>query len=55
MNDVKAKRYAVLRRWRDNPDDFEVYEYTASKTEAELMIAKLPKSVEYRWEVGKYN
>lgn len=50
----KAKPYAVLRRWEDNPGDFEVYEYAESEQEAKEIIAKLPKSPRYRWEVGKY-
>lgn len=53
-NKIEPKRYAILRRWNDNPKDFEVYEYCKSEKEAEAMIAWLPKSNLYKWEVGKY-
>lgn len=50
----KPKRYAVLRRWLDNPSDFEVYEYAESEEEARQIIRSLPTSNQYRWEIGKY-
>ena len=49
-----AKHFAVLRRWIDNQNDFEVVEYASSEQEAKDMIDRLPKSDQFRYEVGTY-
>lgn len=49
-----AREWAVLRRWKDNPSDFEVVEYCATQQEAEQHIAKLSRSHYYNYEVGHY-
>lgn len=54
MREIKAKPYAVLRRWNDNPDDFEVVEYAATVGEAHEIIRSLPKSADCKYEVGEY-
>lgn len=46
--------YAVLRRWKDNPTDFQVLEYCKTKQEAEAWIHQQPTSHLYTYEVGAY-
>lgn len=52
----KPKQFAVLRRWADNPTNFQVWEYCETVEEAQELIRTLPKpkNKEYQWEVGAY-
>lgn len=48
------KEYAVVRRWKDDPSDFEVVEYFETLIECRQFIAKQKKSHRFQWEVAKY-
>jgi hypothetical protein len=51
---IQPKHYAMLRRWHDNPNDFQVIEYCLSEQEAREIIHYMPKSTLWQYEVGKY-
>lgn len=49
-------RYAVIRRWKDNPRDFQVLEYMASKLEAAEYITAHPHHRgDYELEIAIWN
>ena len=50
----EAKKYAVVRRWKDNPRDLQVVEYFSTVEEGNAYIKTQPKSAEYSYEVMKY-
>lgn len=50
-----AKEYAVIRRWKDNPDNFQVIDYYNSKNECLEYISNQEKSNKYNYEVAKYD
>jgi hypothetical protein len=53
--ETKLKEYAVVQRWKDNPDDFAVWEVFYTYEEAQEFIKQQPKSDRYTWEVAKYD
>jgi len=46
-------RYAVVRIWKDNPNDCEVVEYVSTMEDGFNYITRQKKSTESRWEVRK--
>ena len=53
---IDPKRFAVIRRWEDNPTDFQVVEYMATREEAAAYVAANRRSTgkESRLEVAVY-
>ena len=49
-----SMRYAVVRKWKDNPNDFQVLEYVATIQDGDNLIKKQNKSSEYEYEVMEY-
>jgi hypothetical protein len=50
-----TKRYAVVKKWKDNPKDFQVLEYIKNKVEGNKYIKTLPKDPErFTYEIMKY-
>lgn len=47
-------RYAVVRRWKDNPNDSQVLEYFHTRIEAEKWMRRQAKDIRYRDEVAMY-
>lgn len=47
----KPLPFAVTRRWKDNPEDFQVLEYFQSIEECQKYIKSQRKSPEYKMEV----
>ena len=50
----EAREYAVVLKWRDNPRDLQVLDYFSTAEEGLAYIKNQPKSVEYSYEVMKY-
>ena len=50
----EPKRFAVIRRWKDNESDFQVLEYFQTVDECKTYIAAQNKSGEYKYEVAMY-
>lgn len=46
--------YAVIKVWKDNPDDCEVVDYVPSEEAGLDYIKKQKKSNLFKWEVRKY-
>ena len=51
----EPKRFAVIRRWKDNENDFQVLEYFQTLYECKTYIAAQKKSGEYKYEVAMYS
>jgi hypothetical protein len=49
-----AKNYVVMRRWKDNPSDFQIVDYFESIAECEEYILTQKKDILFDLEVGKY-
>lgn len=47
-------RYAVIRRWKNNLNDFQVVEYVSTYKEGLNKIVFLPKSEKFEYEVMIY-
>jgi len=47
-------RYAVVRRWKDNPGDLQVIEYVETIEDGRAYIQRQKKSHLFTWEVMKY-
>ena len=53
--DKKAMEYAVVRRWKDNPRDFQVLEYFCTKDECKQYIARHPDHrTDCKLEIAKW-
>ena len=51
----RALRYAVVRRWKENPGDFQVLEYFETKRECETYIATHPHhATDMRLEIARW-
>ena len=50
----KPKYFAVIRRWKDNENDFQVLEYFQTINECKAYITTQKKSHEYNYEIAKY-
>jgi hypothetical protein len=50
----EPKRFAVIRRWKDDENDFQVLEYFQTADECKTYIAAQGESSEYKYEVAKY-
>ncbi len=46
--------YAVIKRYKDNPNDFQVLEYVDSPFWGKEYIKTLPKDNSFKYEVMKY-
>ena len=52
---LPAREYAVVRRWKDNPRDFQVLEYFATKEECAEYIASHPHhQADCQLEIAKW-
>ena len=49
-----AMKYAVVRIWKDNPNDCEVVEYVPTRVAGFYYIMGQKKSTLFNWEVRKY-
>jgi len=47
-------QYAVIKRWKDNPMDFQVIDYFKTYRDCQRYIARQAKDALYTWEIGKY-
>ena len=52
---VNPKRFAVVCRWKDNENDFQVLEYFQTTDECKTYISAYPKRKDYNLEIAKYN
>ena len=51
---VKGKPFAVIRRWKDNPDEFQVLEYFHESTDAQHYLSLQPRHKDYRLEIATW-
>lgn len=50
-----AQEYAVVKKWKDNPKDFQVLEYFEDILETKKYIKKLEKNPKmFTYEIMKY-
>ena len=47
-------KYAVIKQWHDNPNDFAVIEYFETIDECNNYIKKQKKDPRYEWGVASY-
>ena len=52
---VRPMRFAVIRRWNDNPADFQVLEYMATRKEAvEYIVAHPHHSTDSKLVIARW-